>query len=472
MSSSFPLVRRYEASIRLSLEGDARITQALLAFLLFSGLSFLRNAYAFSYPILFGEDGYWIGRIMVDGFWHTLIHARPDYGVAALVALNGISLLITRALFLSDISALPQVISIVASFVFGFVAVLPLLTLRGLLHPIACWLIGFAIVFIPVGNDSYEIFGRILNLGFYMPVIAQFVLIALLYRKIPIWFEVLLQLAMIGLMWSFPVVIGQYLIYIAFDALQRHAKGASYGRRTLTHVLVLILGTTGFNPLALIGSGGVLLPFKFSSFIEFAIARSAIFPFVAPIYHELSDIVTITIFGLILVSVGFFLRRSGQIGISLLDYRVFLFLNFGVMWAATLVMRRGLTSFLDNYSTSFPDRYFTGVNIMFLVACMALALGHPLAAYRRFAGLGFGTLIIYWLVSVPIFQRTMTDMEQRDFGTFRDTICDRAAGRSVVLPSSSPDFVVLPSYPSAPGYSWKVSVERQIFDQTVRAQCR
>ncbi|WP_152048566.1 hypothetical protein [Aureimonas psammosilenae] len=463
-------IRRRQAALETLPPSGA--WQVLLALLVFTSLSFLRNAYAFSYPILYGEDGYWIGRIMVEGFWHILVHARSDYMVAGLIGLEGLALFATRALFLSDISALPQMIAVIASLIFGFVATLPLLTLRDRLHSGFCWLIGLAIVLLPVGRDGYEIFGRILNLGFYMPVIAQFALFALLYRQPSRWAMLLLHIAVLALMWSFPVVIGQYVVFIIFDSLSRRRNGEPFVLPVLAHLAMLALGILSLDPIALTASGGIPLPFKPASFLEFAVARSTIFPLLAPVYHHLTDATTLAVFAALLVSVGIYSRRFGPGTIKLLDYRIFLFLNFGVMWAATLVMRKGLTSILDNYVTSFPDRYFTGVNIMFLTAWMVFGLSNPSMLYRRFAAIGFGALILCWLGTVPVFQRSITDMEQRDFGTFRDTICDTAAGRGTLLPAPAPRMVALPIYPNAPDNPWRISVPRPIFDQTVKAQCR
>lgn len=433
----------------------------LFVFTVMSLLAFWRGSASFAFPYIYAEDGVWLGDIMNHGFLNYAFQGRADFPVFGLIVLESLSLAINHLLFGADISPLPQVVSVVSALFIGFVATLPFATMRSRLHPFFCLMMSLCIILLPVGNDGFEIFGRILNLGFYMPVVAQFCLFVLLYKKPSQAETVFLHIGMLVLMWTFPVVIAQYLLFVVFYIVQRKGRGVLV--TLVCFAAVLFLAVVKMQFLAITGAGGIPLPFKNGSLVEFVFARSIMFPVIAAFYSAMSNDRVIGIFFALVAALIWAVWPLDRKRFDITDYRVFFFLNFGLMLVATLVMRRGLTSLLSGYTTSFPDRYYTGLNILFLLVMIVVTGSSANRAVRKFAATGFVVMIASWILLAPTFEKATS----QEFGTFRDMLCARGKSEAGQPTAAKEDPVVLKTYPTR----WEMKIPRDVFNETIRRQC-
>ena len=430
-----------------------------------------RNSFPFAFPALYAEDGTWIGGLLRDGFFQTAFNARVEFPVLGLVMAQGLALLLSEIFFGGDLTSIPLLISVVSCVLLSLVAMLPLLLLHDILGRSYAILLGVMIACLPVGSNGDEIFGRMLNLGFYSTCVAQILLYCLLYRDPPPLHQALMYAVILVLMLTFPVVIGQFLLFISFHALIQLKSGQ---RRWATWILCTVM--LGVVAAALLGKnftgpGGANLPFKASALVEFAGARSILYPLVAPFYSSLTDTFVIALVSGVVGLGGFLCWKSRPGFVGLLDYRTFFFVNFMLVLFAMVVMRSGLTQIFSDYTTTFPDRYFVGLNISFLIMLIALLAGMPSPLVRN-SGLGLlSLLVVTWVATLPIFELATPTMGDRQLGTLRDVICKTSDGTALKLPSASENLVTMPIYPVWAGHPWRISIPKESFQRTVALQC-
>ena len=75
----------------------------------------IRNLDAFNFPILYAEDGVWVGKILINGFWDTALNARSEFPVLGLVLLQKISLVINALIYSGNLFKLPIIIGVVSA---------------------------------------------------------------------------------------------------------------------------------------------------------------------------------------------------------------------------------------------------------------------------------------------------------------------------------------------------------------------
>ena len=84
----------------------------------------LRNPDPLLHPVLYAEDGPWMGALLSGGFADLLLHARGDYFVWGNVLLLYLALGINHLLFGFDITHLPQVVAVVSCAFLAAIAAL------------------------------------------------------------------------------------------------------------------------------------------------------------------------------------------------------------------------------------------------------------------------------------------------------------------------------------------------------------
>lgn len=343
------------------------INYVLLTALFIIGIFMLaaRNPDPFINPIIYAEDGEWAGLGLTNGWMFALTEARNDYfaflNIALLFLATKISVLVSG----NPITLLPESITITSFAFFSAVAIAVFVVTKNIAPTIFRLALYLLLLLIPLGTTQNEIIGRILQVGFYVPLIS--VLLFFLRDNSPskhgkhaIDFFVLLCAA------TNPVVFALAFLYLSRDFFKDFDLRACI-KRNLTLIIPLGLLLAVLLP-RMGGKGGIPGEFVSSNFIEAIIARPIAYPFIFPWYSELSDRISLVFFAIWLCFIVF----SYTISKNPAARRLILFLMAAILVydLATIVMRPGLTGFLSNYQTTFPDRYFMGLNVLAIFLTM------------------------------------------------------------------------------------------------------
>lgn len=338
----------------------------LLLFAATTSIAYLRNPVAMSDPTMFTEDGSWIASLYTRGALETYLHARPDYFVVANVLVLHLAKLIAEITGAGALE-IPRIIAALSYLFYGFVAVLPAITLRGHLSVTGRILVALLIASIPVGvpQSSAEIWGRASNIGFAFSFIAVLSLI---------WRETLRQE---GRRWTIvpdllillscatnPIavpLVGLYLVYCPFT------KGLGAALREdglLTVAVGLITISVIFGVVSTprspeeastsLSAGGLVLS---------GLARPLLYPFLYPVYGRLDQ-------GWTLVS-AFILTAFLLVPLVWCRNRLpfgFLLLATALVTMTVAIQRPLLPLQLGGYGGTYPDRYFFAQNIMIMTS--------------------------------------------------------------------------------------------------------
>lgn len=148
----------------------------VILFLLGLIVLFLRSAYTVSCPSIYTEDGTWMGLILTNGFWNTLLRAKATYLVFGNIIMLQISLALNTIFFGDNLTNLPHFVTFVHYIFFSLIALLPVICFKYDLQKKIRILVWFLILTVPLGDSAYEIMGKISNTGYVVYVIAYCVL--------------------------------------------------------------------------------------------------------------------------------------------------------------------------------------------------------------------------------------------------------------------------------------------------------
>jgi len=393
MLQQMKLLSRFHSS-----ETNKKIAFVAIVFICFLFgmiLLFLRNPDPFINPVMYAEDGTWSALALREGWWHALINSRSDYFVFINMILLFVASKISILFSGNPLTLLPQAIAVISFSFFSGVATFAFVTVRNISSSVLGGIAFLAVLLIPLGTTQNEIIGRVLQVGFYMPIIAVFFLYwrnkaTNLYKTALIDFFIFLCVA------TNPFVFAVCVLYLSFELFKKpniklfFLKNVSLAAPVLLLMLLLIprMG----------GKGGIQQDFLIDNVVEALIARPILYPFIFPWYENLSDSLTI---------IGFFLFAA----IALFSYiksrdddsRFLIFLSFMTIVfysLATVIMRPGLTGVLSHYSKTFPDRYFMGINVL-VVFLFIVSAGQIIKdKHLRFLGISalvaFSGLYVYW----------------------------------------------------------------------------
>jgi hypothetical protein len=343
----------------------------VFSFALFS----IRNIDPAINPILFAEDGTWTAAMLKNGFFETSFESRT-FPIFGLIFLYKIGYLIADAISPASILYLPLVYWVVSNLFMASIVLVAYVNLKNYLSNYSVAAIIFSIWLLPVGGDGNEIFGRILNLGFFLPYMQVISIIPILRgskKKFDIGFALFvfvfsgltLPVGIALSYWASVILIVRYLL-----SAQR-----VYLYYSLAFLFVALASSCLINFGALNDKGGADLPFKSEAFTEFAIARSILYIVIFWIYNKLNDLIVWLIFiffcVIIIKSVPFsrriFVNRFSN-DKDILCVVIFFFGAAIIYWLALIFMRSGLSSLFNNYEGTWPDRYFTGINLIFFAS--------------------------------------------------------------------------------------------------------
>ena len=421
----------------------------------------LRNPDPFINLIIYTEDGTWTGRALVNGWIDILINARNDY----LVVLNILLLLLsTKLSFLISgnvLTELPFAIAIISVSFFSLIPAMIFSMTKDIIPLTFRIILYFLIIFMPLGASQNEIIGRLSNIGYYMPIIATFLLFFRSYNKDSALLKGVIDLIILLCIATNPVVLPLVMLYLYWDfyidmKLTRCLKENLFLMLTIGFLGIFIFFRMVYSrihdPLA---TSEII----WMNFIEVLIARPIVYPFLFPWYTSLNNIIVI-LFLAICVSLIIFSYFTSN---SILTKRLilFLFMAFWVFNIATIVMRPTLTLQLSSYQNTFPDRYFMGLNIFVTVLLISSLSQIILLTSIIYKAIGWLLTLILVLIYVShmqdILETTKSKMPIMTHYDFIDQTCmGTSASNSLVS--------IIPIYFEG----WTMTVPNYLID---KSQC-
>ena len=407
-------------------------------------LLFFRNADPLFFPILYGEDGYGTELIIQKGVYYVAFLARPDFAVLGIAILLKASLGISKILFGYDLSFLPIIQAIIAYFFVSFSAVCGYFIFRSKSYFLA--IIAYvAIIFMPLGIDGNEVIGRILNLGFIFPVLSVFCLLER-FKETTYTIKVgLIDFFNIISCLTLPVGFGLIAVYLVLEYQVRMKEicakrmVAFLGVPAMTFVFFLF-GLGGF----LQSKGGTTgLAVASEGIIEFFLGRSVLFPFVSGYWQNLNDGLVLFFF-----SIYFFVVMTALYFVY--KYRcekwyVFLASSTFIYWLGLVFPRMGFTSLFNHYTSSSPDRYFYGLNVL----CVLLLFSAVRILGKQYKQKWITPFVLIVLIfslgqTAFLFEYDQPVRVWREYGTFQQAAQEamkneRTLGDSIITVHSYPE---------------------------------
>ncbi|MDR3429433.1 hypothetical protein [Silvimonas sp.] len=425
----------------------SRISFAVLLIISGAALLFWRNPDPIINPIIYAEDGVWVGQGLSNGWMNTLIHARPDYLVVINILLLLLSTVISTIASGNPLSLLPEAIAFVSYFFLSAIATLIFFTIKRITN-LSFSLAGFLLfIFIPLGITQNEIIGRILQIGFYMPLLA----VMLLFWRDKVTFK-LARLAIDLILFlcaaTNPVVMAVVFIYL-IDKFKKFPITLTPIKNTLSLTIPFVILLIYLLP-RMGGSGGVRGSLVESNIIEGLFARPLIYPFAFPWYGNLSN--TLSIICSISAFVFFWLAYKRSANTEARQLILLTFLALIVYDTATIANRPGLTGLLANYQTTFPDRYFMGLNalVLFLVTICVAQFFRAKIGKILCITLGLIAIGVHVIYSEIIFESTPPKFPIKTALNFSDQICFSMPSKKMGSTS------LIQIYPDQPGWLMEV----------------
>lgn len=365
MSTAIRILRTYQKPLLL-------LISLVVLFILFS----LRNLDPILYPTVYAEDGPWTAKVIDSGLWDAAFHTRV-FPILGFVLFYKSALILLDVFFHGNLFYLPLVYFFLSNLFFSICVISTYFAFRNAVSTNSLICLLLIIILMPVGGDGNEIYGRILNLGFIFPVLQAVLLSAVLLNKqsVPLAFIALL-LSLVSCL-TLPVGVGFQLIFVVITTYLGYKNKSKYFYSLAAiSFLIILFSLLMISGSAMHDSGGADFPVKGSAFIEFSLARVLLYPLLFSIYTSLNDITVVCVFLCVVAVIIFGIKRFYQNGKIIINQKlfavVFIYASFGIYYLSLIVMRRGLSALFGEYTTTFPDRYFLGVNILFAIALIFL----------------------------------------------------------------------------------------------------
>lgn len=383
----------------------------------------LRNSDPLLNPIIYTEDGAWIGMALTKGWPYVFVNAKEGYFVWGNLLLLWASVTSSELICDDSLSCLPQSIAFFSYAFFSSVATLAYFTTKEIL-PLPGRIILFGLLLlIPLGDSTNEIIGRLSNIGYFCVFISALLLFNRLNSKNYNWMiDILLFICAA----TNPVCIPLILLFLMLTYFIRQCQelkgwirqNAILFTGTIIVALWIVRRSTDIQGAPITGS------IQLENLTEVAIARSILYPFLFWVYHSLTNAYVIILVLLFLSFLILMWKLNSDKNAKLLaGLSIFAFLIF---LAFTLVMRQSLTEQLSGYQTTFPDRYFMGLNVFILFVFMVLA-GGLLKQHGRRRVMGkvtVGIIAILYVVNSPWILESRTPRMKIATGSmFREEIC-------------------------------------------------
>jgi len=417
-------------------------------------LLFIRNPDPFLNPIVYAEDGTWTGIGLTEGWLHAIVNARSDYFVAINILLLLLSTKISSLVTDSPLVFLPQAIALTSYGFYSATATFAFFTLRRI-SPAILSLLGYIfLLLVPLGVTQNEIIGRLMQVGFYMPLLA---VMLLFWRDRLKWqyLKILVDASLLLCAATNPVVFALVFIYLLYN-ISIDWSLELFIKRTITLIAPFAILMAFLLP-RMVGNGDNHGGLVSANLIEGVIARPLLYPYVFPWYSSLSDAVSIALLFLFISFVWFAHKKSTNKEARWLI--LFTALTLIVCDLATIVNRPGLTGILSNYQTTFPDRYFMGLNVLVvLLTMLCLSQLSQKKAYRIYSVVLLLAIFgVYVWHSPLIFESTASRLPLKTQLDFSEQICLSELSTKVEGESSIQIYPLLPR--------WKMIVPGQYINK-------
>lgn len=399
----------------------------------------LRNPDPLFNPIMYTEDGQWVGVALSKGWLYALENAKQGYFVWGNLLFLFAAVKASEVICGGALVCLPQSVAFFSYLFFSLVATLAYCTTKKIIPQFARISIFFLILLMPLGDSSNEIIGRISNIGY----LCVFLSVLLLFNRMycGAGFRFLIDLLLIFCVSTNPVCIPIVLFFLIFSFFVLRNSSVFVFLRDNIFLLVclffllLLIAMRAVDSQAASVTGSLQL----QNLIEAALGRAILYPFVFWMYNSLED-VSVIILTCALLFFSFFMwrrvldnRAKLLVGMTVVAFFIYLFF--------TLAMRRSLTEQLGGYLTTFPDRYFMGLNCLVMFAVVVLVGSVFKQGRSRVACYTvFSTIAAVYLVNIPwIFEVDAPRMKIANGHLFGEELClsrlvSDKSQRPVVLP--------------------------------------
>lgn len=362
----------------------------VLLFLFGIGVLMLRTLDLISYPELYGEDGPWTGFLLDHGLLWTLLYARPDYFVWGNVFLLYLALFLNYCLFGENMLWYPTLVTIIQLIFYTGVSLVPVIIFRKyiLLRFRILMFLFFLFLFGITPSCSFEIFGKVCNIG-YLCYFLSFCLLYDLFMNHKVLGKKNLFYGLVILLCYFTNPgVNLLLLFFFFAECYRARKSFFALKQKKWEMLRFkFFWTLGvYGAVALIGLivqksllpgrtdyAGQKLPFSYAGVIE-SIAKS-FSPFFSLFYTHLTTISATLALAFVILTFFVVYQWTSR------PKRLPMFLVFatGAIYLCTLLLFRPTMDWTNNYTHSFPYRYYYGITffwilLLFLACTFALKM--------------------------------------------------------------------------------------------------
>lgn len=253
---------------------------------------YLRDTASLTNPVVYTEDGQWIGFALRNGWLEALINAKPGYyvwgNIVGLWSATGLSQLACG----DTLACLPYTISLISVAFIASVAVTVFYAVKQWTGWLTASFAFLALLLMPFGISANEVIGRISNIGFFVPVfvVALLLLRPAAHRIARYSIDAVIFLS-IG---TNPTVVPFVFTALALSCFQGPGTFIARVRRELPGIV--LAGTATLLVALRIMSAtstttGTLEP---AHVIEVAFARSLLFPFLFTNYENMTDACDVT----------------------------------------------------------------------------------------------------------------------------------------------------------------------------------
>jgi hypothetical protein len=436
----------------------------LLVLILAFSILCCRNLNPLTLPTLYAEDGMWVSHLLDWGFWRTAFNARDNFPVLGIVTLQWFSVVLNFSILNLDITQLPYVIYFISNVTLASIFLHFYVVMRRVIGDKLAIYLFIYILLVPVGDSGDEIFGRILNLGWYTVILAFSLFLEFLFLELS-KFAILIRIGLLCfLCLTFPVVYGQLIVFAFIFMIYNKGK-IQYGftLRCLGIVLILLMMVLLRGHIT--SKGGAIQPVDYANLVEFAFARLLLFPLTSIFYSSLTNAYSLFLAGSFFSLLIYAYTNSTNSNSK--RFLLFTISMFLVIFLSTVVMRMGLTAHFRGYTTSYPDRYFLTGNLFFIILVFAV-----INAWHG-KSLKFNSVLLIvpfiWILTSQILFSNPT-VTRGSILSLRQIICDVNAG--LYKGKFLLDEGVIPIYPFDEGLPWRVVFPKELIDKSVSLHCK
>jgi hypothetical protein len=177
-----------------------------------------------------------------------------------------------------------------------------------------------------------------------------------------------------------------------------------------------------------------------------------------PIYAKLSDLIVLIIFT-VFVSLLISLRKFNAFDFEVIRLVRLAYVAFIIFLFATIYFRQSLTQQLGGYLTTFPDRYFMGLNVLVVLIVITLFTGGKpkFTGIKRLKSLLLAAILALYILNISyIFELNKPRLNIVRGPTFLQSLCS-------ITPADQ-KIINLPIYFNG----WSMQIPSGLYLRTVR----